>query len=88
LTVPDAEQLDLEDKMKNNIMFSLTAICFAASFGYAQQALRTDQPVTARQDALDPTPINPAVDHNIDMFINNPLVSKTAFTLSDSAHQL
>jgi mannose-6-phosphate isomerase-like protein (cupin superfamily) len=57
--------------MKNNITFSLIAICLAATFDYAQSTPPAEQAVTARQDALDPTPIDPAVDPNIDMFINN-----------------
>jgi mannose-6-phosphate isomerase-like protein (cupin superfamily) len=58
--------------MKKNITFSLVAICFAAAFCYAQRAPRTDQPqAAAREDALDPTPINPAGDPNVDLFIND-----------------
>jgi mannose-6-phosphate isomerase-like protein (cupin superfamily) len=52
------------------IVFSLTAICFAAIPGLAQQTPPAQQP-TAREDALDPTPIDPAVDPNVDMFIND-----------------
>jgi mannose-6-phosphate isomerase-like protein (cupin superfamily) len=52
--------------------FSLVAICFAAPLGYAQQAPRANQPPSAaREDGLDPTPINPAVDPNFDLFIND-----------------
>jgi mannose-6-phosphate isomerase-like protein (cupin superfamily) len=56
--------------MKKIVIFSLVAICFAFTFGNAQQAPRTAQS-TVREDALDPTPINPAVDPNLDMFIND-----------------
>ena len=52
------------------IVFSLIAICFAAIPGHAQQAPPAQQ-ATSREDALDPTPIDPAVDPNVDMFIND-----------------
>ena len=62
----------LEDTMKNTIALSLVAVGFAAPFGYAQRAPRADQAQAAdRQDALDPTPMNPAVDPEIDMFVND-----------------
>src|SRR5438105_10808480 len=62
--------------MTKPITFSLVAICFAATLCYSQRAPRSEQSkaqpqAAARQDALDPTPVNPAVDPNIDMFINN-----------------
>ena len=58
--------------MKKNITFSLVAILFAAAFCFAQRAPRADQPQAAsREDGLDPTPINPAVDPNVDLFIND-----------------
>src|SRR5262245_40336920 len=58
--------------MKKPISFSLFAICLAATFSYSQTAPRADQrPAVAREDALDPTPINPAVDPNVDLFIND-----------------
>src|SRR5215471_3493408 len=58
--------------MKKNISFSLIAICFAATLCYAQRAPRADQrPAASREDALDPAPINPAVDPNVDLFIND-----------------
>jgi mannose-6-phosphate isomerase-like protein (cupin superfamily) len=57
--------------MKQTITFSLLAICFAASVGYAQRAPRTAQPGTVREDALDPTPVDPALDPNVGMFIND-----------------
>jgi mannose-6-phosphate isomerase-like protein (cupin superfamily) len=57
--------------MKKNIMVSLITICLAAAFGYGQRGPRTEQQSTAREDALDPTPIDPAVDANNDMFVNN-----------------
>ena len=63
--------------MKNNITFSLVAICFAAAFCFAQRGPRADQQqAAAREDALDPTPINPAVDPNVDLFINDWRKSK------------
>src|SRR5258708_7651229 len=62
---------DFEGKMKKHITFSLIAICLSATSGYSQRAPRTDQPAGTREDGLDPTPVNPAVDPNIDMFVNN-----------------
>jgi hypothetical protein len=41
--------------------------CASATLGYAQQA----QPRTSREDGLDPSPIDPSVDPNIDMFVND-----------------
>jgi mannose-6-phosphate isomerase-like protein (cupin superfamily) len=57
--------------MKRNVLFSVAVICLVARSGYAQPGPGAGQPPTAREDALDPTPIDPAVDPNIDMFINN-----------------
>jgi len=63
--------------MKKHITFSLVAICFAAAFCFAQRGPRADQQqAAAREDALDPTPINPAVDPNVDLFINDWRKSK------------
>jgi hypothetical protein len=47
------------------------AICFAAGTGFAQQAGRGGPGGSAREDGLDPTPVDPATDPNIDMFIND-----------------
>ncbi len=58
--------------MKKNITLSLVAICVAAPFCFAQRGPRGNQPqAAAREDALDPAPINPAVDPNVDLFIND-----------------
>ena len=58
--------------MKKIIGLSIIATCFAAASGYAQQAPRGDRPQQSfREDALDPTPVNPSVDPNVDMFIND-----------------
>jgi len=58
--------------MTRAIVFSVFAVCFAASSGYAQRAPRGAQPPsTAREDGLDPTPVDPAVDPKIDMFVND-----------------
>lgn len=59
--------------MKSIIGLSILAICFAATSEYAQQAPRRgNQPQsTYREDALDPSPVNPSVDPNVDMFIND-----------------
>jgi len=62
--------------MKKHITLSLVAICLTATFSDAQRGSRGDQPRTAREDALDPTPINPAVDPNVDLFINDYRNSK------------
>jgi mannose-6-phosphate isomerase-like protein (cupin superfamily) len=57
--------------MRKTILFLLVAICLAGAVGYTQQAPRAAQTPTVREDALDPTPINPAVDPDLDMFIND-----------------
>ncbi len=52
--------------------------CVATTCIYAQQAPRRGgqaQP-TFREDALDPTPVDPSVDPNVDMFINDYRNSK------------
>jgi mannose-6-phosphate isomerase-like protein (cupin superfamily) len=61
--------MHLENDMKT-VVFSLTAICFVIIPGHAQQG-SSAQSATAREDALDPTPIDPRVDPNVDMFIND-----------------
>ena len=53
--------------MKLIVTLSLVVVCASATLGYAQQA----QPRTSREDALDPSPIDPKVDPNIDMFVND-----------------
>jgi len=53
------------------ISFALVAICCVATLSYAQRGARGDQRPAAREDGLDPTPINPAVDPNVDLFIND-----------------
>jgi mannose-6-phosphate isomerase-like protein (cupin superfamily) len=58
--------------MKTIIGLLCIASCFTGTSNFAQQAPRRAQPQsTSREDALDPTPVNPAVDPNIDMFIND-----------------
>jgi len=65
--------------MKRIIGLSLLGICIAATSGYAQQGPdnaqqgpRRGQPQsTFREDALDPSPVNPTIDPNIDMFVND-----------------
>lgn len=58
--------------MKKTLAFSVMAICLAASPGYAQQGGRGgQQPSTAREDGLDPTPVNPATDPDIGLFVND-----------------
>jgi mannose-6-phosphate isomerase-like protein (cupin superfamily) len=53
--------------MKLIATLSLVVFCAAATLGYTQQA----QPRTSREDALDPSPIDPGVDPDIDMFVND-----------------
>ena len=53
--------------MKMIVTLSLLVLCASAVPGYAQQ----QQPRTSREDALDPSPIDPKVDPNIDMFVND-----------------
>jgi len=63
-----------EGTMKTAITLSLITICLTASVCFAQRGARDgDLPPAAgnREDALDPTPINPAVDPNVDLFIND-----------------
>jgi mannose-6-phosphate isomerase-like protein (cupin superfamily) len=59
--------------MKRLIGLSLVAISITATCSYAQRAPRGDQSAqpSYREDALDPSPVNPAVDPNIDMFIGD-----------------
>ena len=57
--------------MKNTIILSLIALCFAVNT-FAQRAPRPPRPQsTAREDSLDPSPLNAAVDPVVDMFIND-----------------
>jgi mannose-6-phosphate isomerase-like protein (cupin superfamily) len=53
--------------MKLIVTLSLVVFCASATLGYAQQG----QPRTSREDALDPSPVDPSVDPNIDMFVND-----------------
>jgi len=59
------------DKMKKHVAISLVVICFVSALGHAQQAPRGGQQQRAREDSLDPTPIDPAKDPNVDMFLND-----------------
>ena len=56
--------------MKRTVIFSLLVIFAASTAGYAQQADRGGQRAS-REDGLDPTPIDPAKDPNVGMFIND-----------------
>ena len=57
--------------MKKTI-FSLLVILAASAVGYAYQAGRGgDGQPTSRQDGLDPTPIDPTKDPNVEMFLND-----------------
>src|SRR5262245_27102154 len=53
--------------MKLIVSLSLAAFCASATLAYAQQP----QSRTSREDALDPSPVDPSVDPNIDMFVND-----------------
>ena len=58
--------------MKRIVGLSIIAIFFVATSGYAQQPARGgQQQSTSREDGLDPTPVDPSVDPNVDMFIND-----------------
>src|SRR6266550_4909673 len=66
-----ANTLIFEDTMKKTI-FSLLVVFAASTVGYAQQAGRGGGgQQTSREDGLDPTPIDPAKDPNVGMFIND-----------------
>jgi len=53
--------------MKLIATLSLVIFSAAATLAYTQQA----QPRTSREDGLDPSPVDPSVDPNIDMFVND-----------------
>ena len=55
--------------MKKTIIVSLAAISVIAAPGFAQTG-RGGQP-SGHEDALDPTPIDPAKDPNVSMFVND-----------------
>ena len=62
--------------MKKIVGLLFIASCFAATSSYAQQAPRRgagggQQQPTSREDGLDPTPVDPKVDPNVDMWIND-----------------
>src|SRR5690348_13347312 len=57
--------------MRTSSLLSLIAICMAAGPVSAQPVPRSAQPAAAREDALDLAPIDPAVDPDIDLYINN-----------------
>ena len=58
--------------MKKTVIFSLLVIFAASTSGYAQEAGRGGGGQRAsREDGLDPTPIDPAKDPNVGMFIND-----------------
>lgn len=58
--------------MKCLTVLSILITCITATIGYGQQVpvAHGGQP-HIREDALDPTPVNPAADPNIGMFINS-----------------
>lgn len=57
--------------MKRTIGFSLATMCVAAC-AYAQRPQGAAQPqASAREDALDPSPVSPATDPNVEMFVND-----------------
>jgi mannose-6-phosphate isomerase-like protein (cupin superfamily) len=68
--------------MKKIVGLLFIASCVAATSSYAQQAPRRgaggggQQQPTSREDALDPTPVDPKVDPNVDMWINDYRNSK------------
>jgi len=59
--------------MKKALALATMLICATASAGQAGQSERPKPSPrsTVREDALDPSPVNPAVDPNTDLFIND-----------------
>ena len=59
--------------MKRIVGLLCIASCFAATSSNAQQAPRRGGQAqsTSREDGLDPTPVDPKVDPNVDMWIND-----------------
>ena len=58
--------------MKKTVIFSLLVFFAASTLGYTQQAGRGGRgQQTGREDGLDPTPIDPAKDPNVGMFLND-----------------
>src|SRR5215472_2077460 len=57
--------------MKKTVIFSLLLLFAASTPGYTQQAGRGGGQQTSREDGLDPTPIDPAKDPNVGMFLND-----------------
>jgi mannose-6-phosphate isomerase-like protein (cupin superfamily) len=58
--------------MKKTVIFSLVVFFAASTLGYTQQAGRGGGgEQTSREDGLDPTPIDPAKDPNVGMFLND-----------------
>ncbi len=65
--------------MRRMLVLLFVAGCLTATACDAQQAPRrggVQAQATTREDALDPTPVDPATDPNIDMFINDYRNSK------------
>jgi mannose-6-phosphate isomerase-like protein (cupin superfamily) len=56
--------------MKKTVIFSLLVLFAASTLGYTQ-AGRGGGQQTSREDGLDPTPIDPAKDPNVGMFLND-----------------
>jgi mannose-6-phosphate isomerase-like protein (cupin superfamily) len=55
------------DNMRRKLGLAVVAVCLVAGSAYAQRGGQS----TSREDGLDPTPVNPSVDPNVDMFIND-----------------
>ena len=59
--------------MKRLLAISTIALCLTAAAAYAQQSpQRPARPVSsAREDALDPSPVDPAKDPKLNLFLND-----------------
>lgn len=69
--------------MKRIVGLSIVAICLAAMPDFAQQPPRGGWPrPTLREDGLDPTPVDPSVDPNIDMYFRKETQSSSTSTTS------
>jgi len=57
--------------MRNKSVLTVLAISLAVTSANAQQRNAASEQSTAREDALDPTPVDPATDVDVDMFIGD-----------------
>ena len=57
--------------MKRLILMSLAIMSLASAAAAQAPTAPPPRPVQGRMDALDPTPVNPATDPDVDQFIND-----------------